>query len=207
MEFSYFPFVPTGFIAFSRIPELAKKIKMFFALAPVTSAQFATSPLVKLGRFSDLLIKVLGFPPPPLPSLTDFLLGSEELAYRGRRCVFLPCVLLSVEQWVFLSPWFFFPLSPLLPDPGEPGKVSLTPHWNSLFSWLTRQCKSPPTLQGEHSLNLKPPWSCPLFHRVGLCLGVGSRWETGDVLFHMPNPDHTEGDLLYFIIWPLSRGQ
>ncbi|XP_024600601.1 lysosomal acid lipase/cholesteryl ester hydrolase [Neophocaena asiaeorientalis asiaeorientalis] len=48
-----------GFIAFSRIPELAKKIKMFFALAPVTSAQFATSPLVKLGRFSDLLIKDL----------------------------------------------------------------------------------------------------------------------------------------------------
>ncbi|XP_058910558.1 lysosomal acid lipase/cholesteryl ester hydrolase [Kogia breviceps] len=48
-----------GFIAFSRIPELAKKIKMFFALAPVASAKFATSPLVKLGRFPDVLIKDL----------------------------------------------------------------------------------------------------------------------------------------------------
>ncbi|TKC46044.1 hypothetical protein EI555_013901 [Monodon monoceros] len=100
-----------GFIAFSRIPELAKKIKMFFALAPVASAQFATSPLVKLGRFSDLLIKVLGFPPPPLPSLTDFLFGSEELAYRGRRCVFLPCVLLSMEQWDLFGVKEFLPQS------------------------------------------------------------------------------------------------
>ncbi|KAM9051712.1 lysosomal acid lipase/cholesteryl ester hydrolase isoform 3-T4 [Megaptera novaeangliae] len=48
-----------GFIAFSRIPELAKKIKVFFALAPVASARFATSPLVKLGQFPDLLIKDL----------------------------------------------------------------------------------------------------------------------------------------------------
>lgn len=46
-----------GFIAFSRIPELAKKIKMFFALAPVASITFATSPITKLGRLPDLLIK------------------------------------------------------------------------------------------------------------------------------------------------------
>ncbi|XP_006831191.1 PREDICTED: lysosomal acid lipase/cholesteryl ester hydrolase isoform X2 [Chrysochloris asiatica] len=37
-----------GFIAFSQMPELAKKIKMFFALAPVMSIKFATSPVVKL---------------------------------------------------------------------------------------------------------------------------------------------------------------
>uniref|UniRef100_A0A8D0QI60 Gastric triacylglycerol lipase n=1 Tax=Sus scrofa TaxID=9823 RepID=A0A8D0QI60_PIG len=48
-----------GFIAFSRIPELAKKVKMFFALAPVVSVQFATSPLVKLGQIPDHLIKDL----------------------------------------------------------------------------------------------------------------------------------------------------
>uniref|UniRef100_A0A8C4PMW4 Lipase n=2 Tax=Equus asinus TaxID=9793 RepID=A0A8C4PMW4_EQUAS len=48
-----------GFIAFSRIPELAKKIKMFFALAPVASLEFCTSPMVKLANFPDLLIKDL----------------------------------------------------------------------------------------------------------------------------------------------------
>ncbi|XP_058399468.1 lysosomal acid lipase/cholesteryl ester hydrolase isoform X2 [Diceros bicornis minor] len=48
-----------GFIAFSRIPELAKKIKMFFALAPVTSVKFCTSPIVKLGQLPDALLKDL----------------------------------------------------------------------------------------------------------------------------------------------------
>lgn len=46
-----------GFIAFSQVPELAKKIKMFFALAPVTSLSFSVSPFVKLGRLPDLLIE------------------------------------------------------------------------------------------------------------------------------------------------------
>ncbi|XP_076981481.1 lysosomal acid lipase/cholesteryl ester hydrolase [Tamandua tetradactyla] len=48
-----------GFIAFSWIPGLAKRIKMFFALAPVVSVEFSTSPMVKLGQFPDLLIKDL----------------------------------------------------------------------------------------------------------------------------------------------------
>ncbi|XP_053438545.1 lysosomal acid lipase/cholesteryl ester hydrolase [Nycticebus coucang] len=48
-----------GFIAFSQIPELAKKIKLFFALAPVASLAFSTSPMAKLGRFPDLLVKDL----------------------------------------------------------------------------------------------------------------------------------------------------
>ncbi|XP_007961686.2 lysosomal acid lipase/cholesteryl ester hydrolase [Chlorocebus sabaeus] len=48
-----------GFIAFSQIPELAKRIKVFFALAPVVSVDFCTSPMAKLGRFPDLLIKDL----------------------------------------------------------------------------------------------------------------------------------------------------
>ncbi|XP_032286233.1 lysosomal acid lipase/cholesteryl ester hydrolase [Phoca vitulina] len=46
-----------GFIAFSRIPELAKKVKMFFALAPVASVSFSTSPLCKLGGFPEFLLK------------------------------------------------------------------------------------------------------------------------------------------------------
>ncbi|XP_066099162.1 lysosomal acid lipase/cholesteryl ester hydrolase [Saccopteryx bilineata] len=48
-----------GFIAFSRIPELANKIKLFFALGPVASIEFSTSPLAKVGRFPDPLIKDL----------------------------------------------------------------------------------------------------------------------------------------------------
>lgn len=39
-----------AFIAFSTMPELAKKIKMFFALAPVTRIKYAQSPMMKLLR-------------------------------------------------------------------------------------------------------------------------------------------------------------
>ncbi|XP_060097278.1 lysosomal acid lipase/cholesteryl ester hydrolase [Heteronotia binoei] len=46
-----------GFIAFSMMPQLAKKIKMFFALAPVTTVKFSSSPMVKLGKFPDFLLK------------------------------------------------------------------------------------------------------------------------------------------------------
>nr|XP_058155486.1 lysosomal acid lipase/cholesteryl ester hydrolase-like [Dasypus novemcinctus] len=48
-----------GFIAFSWIPWLAKRIKMLFALAPVTLAKFSTSPLVILVKLPDLLLKDL----------------------------------------------------------------------------------------------------------------------------------------------------
>ncbi|XP_062352930.1 lysosomal acid lipase/cholesteryl ester hydrolase isoform X2 [Cinclus cinclus] len=46
-----------AFAAFSTLPQLAKKIKMFFALAPVATVKFATSPLVKFGLFPDMLLK------------------------------------------------------------------------------------------------------------------------------------------------------
>lgn len=48
-----------GFIAFSRIPELAKKIKMFFALAPVVSTKFATGAIAKFLLLSAGLSKAL----------------------------------------------------------------------------------------------------------------------------------------------------
>ncbi|XP_047409434.1 lysosomal acid lipase/cholesteryl ester hydrolase [Sciurus carolinensis] len=48
-----------GFIAFSQIPELAKRINVFFALAPVVLTIFCESPLSKLGKFPDILLKEL----------------------------------------------------------------------------------------------------------------------------------------------------
>uniref|UniRef100_A0A8C5TSB0 Partial AB-hydrolase lipase domain-containing protein n=1 Tax=Malurus cyaneus samueli TaxID=2593467 RepID=A0A8C5TSB0_9PASS len=42
-----------GFIAFSTMPQLARKIKVFLALAPVTTVIFARSPFRKLTIFSE----------------------------------------------------------------------------------------------------------------------------------------------------------
>uniref|UniRef100_A0A8C5PFH0 Partial AB-hydrolase lipase domain-containing protein n=2 Tax=Leptobrachium leishanense TaxID=445787 RepID=A0A8C5PFH0_9ANUR len=47
-----------GFIAFSSMPEIAKKIKMFFGLGPVVSAKFSVSPLVKMSLIPEFLVKV-----------------------------------------------------------------------------------------------------------------------------------------------------
>ncbi|XP_041117305.1 lysosomal acid lipase/cholesteryl ester hydrolase-like [Polyodon spathula] len=44
-----------AFIAFSTMPELASKIKMFFALAPVATISFSTSPMKKLSIFPEFL--------------------------------------------------------------------------------------------------------------------------------------------------------
>uniref|UniRef100_A0A8B9PKE1 Partial AB-hydrolase lipase domain-containing protein n=1 Tax=Apteryx owenii TaxID=8824 RepID=A0A8B9PKE1_APTOW len=48
----------TGFVAFSSIPELDRKIKMFFALAPITTNANMKSPLVKLLNLPETLVKV-----------------------------------------------------------------------------------------------------------------------------------------------------
>ncbi|XP_078422083.1 gastric triacylglycerol lipase isoform X1 [Cetorhinus maximus] len=48
-----------GFIAFSKFPELAKKIKVFFGLAPVATVKYSDSPLVKLGDLPEFLIRGL----------------------------------------------------------------------------------------------------------------------------------------------------
>uniref|UniRef100_A0A3Q1JYU6 Lipase n=1 Tax=Anabas testudineus TaxID=64144 RepID=A0A3Q1JYU6_ANATE len=45
-----------AFIAFSTLPELASKIKLFFGLAPVATVAFATSPMAKLSVLPDFLI-------------------------------------------------------------------------------------------------------------------------------------------------------
>ncbi|KAM4852685.1 lysosomal acid lipase/cholesteryl ester hydrolase-like [Thomomys bottae] len=46
-----------GFIGFSQIPDLAKKIKIFFALGPVVSLDFSSSPLTKLGFLPDIFLE------------------------------------------------------------------------------------------------------------------------------------------------------
>ncbi|NXR30030.1 LIPK Lipase, partial [Zosterops hypoxanthus] len=48
-----------GFVAFSTLPQLAQKIKVFFALSPVTTVMFSQSPLRKLSVFSDYGLKEL----------------------------------------------------------------------------------------------------------------------------------------------------
>ncbi|KAK2523501.1 lysosomal acid lipase/cholesteryl ester hydrolase [Columba guinea] len=46
-----------GFIAFSTYPELAKRVKMFCALGPVTTCSHATSPLVKIAKAPEPLLR------------------------------------------------------------------------------------------------------------------------------------------------------
>ncbi|XP_058399455.1 lipase member K isoform X2 [Diceros bicornis minor] len=48
-----------AFIAFSTNPELAKRIKIFFALAPVVTVKYTKSPMKKLTILSRKVIKVL----------------------------------------------------------------------------------------------------------------------------------------------------
>ncbi|XP_062859255.1 gastric triacylglycerol lipase isoform X2 [Trichomycterus rosablanca] len=45
-----------AFMAFSTMPELASKIKMFFALAPVATVAFTTSPMGKLSSLPEFVI-------------------------------------------------------------------------------------------------------------------------------------------------------
>ncbi|XP_027548754.1 lysosomal acid lipase/cholesteryl ester hydrolase-like isoform X3 [Neopelma chrysocephalum] len=49
-----------AFIAFSAMPELAQKIKMFFALAPVVTANHTRSPLMKMTKLVEFLDKTAG---------------------------------------------------------------------------------------------------------------------------------------------------
>ncbi|NXS56342.1 LIPM Lipase, partial [Brachypteracias leptosomus] len=48
-----------AFIAFSSMPELAQKIKMFFALAPAVTMKYAKSPIMKMSFLLDKQFKML----------------------------------------------------------------------------------------------------------------------------------------------------
>ncbi|NXG66835.1 LIPM Lipase, partial [Hemiprocne comata] len=63
-----------GFIAFSSMPELAQKIKLFFALAPVLTIKHARSPFMKLPFLLDKQFKML-----------QLLLGRMDASQRVRK--------------------------------------------------------------------------------------------------------------------------
>uniref|UniRef100_A0A8B9I6R5 Lipase n=2 Tax=Anser TaxID=8842 RepID=A0A8B9I6R5_9AVES len=48
----------SGFIAFSTYPELAERVKVFFALGPVTTCTHATSPLMKVANLPPALLRL-----------------------------------------------------------------------------------------------------------------------------------------------------
>ncbi|KAG8552390.1 hypothetical protein GDO81_004509, partial [Engystomops pustulosus] len=64
-----------GFIAFSTMPELAKKIKMFFALAPVATVEHPIGPTAYIKNLPDFVIKLFSGDKQFLPQsrITTFL--------------------------------------------------------------------------------------------------------------------------------------
>uniref|UniRef100_A0A8C3TRL4 Partial AB-hydrolase lipase domain-containing protein n=1 Tax=Catharus ustulatus TaxID=91951 RepID=A0A8C3TRL4_CATUS len=64
-----------GFIAFSSIPELDRKIKMFFALAPITVNSNMKTPLARVFDLPEALIKVLNLSNGFLQSRMDVYLA------------------------------------------------------------------------------------------------------------------------------------
>lgn len=54
----YLLFFFSAFIAFSTMPELAQKIKLYFALAPVTAIKYAKGPAKKLLYLPEKMLRV-----------------------------------------------------------------------------------------------------------------------------------------------------
>ncbi|XP_077203986.1 lipase member M-like [Paroedura picta] len=48
-----------GFVAFSAVPHLAEKIKMFFALGPIYTFRYAISPLLQVLRLPSAFLKII----------------------------------------------------------------------------------------------------------------------------------------------------
>ena len=65
-------FIFAGFIAFSTMPELAQKIKMYFALAPIATIKYAKSPGTKFLLLPDMMIKVCDSSENSLPMHKSF---------------------------------------------------------------------------------------------------------------------------------------
>lgn len=48
----------SGFIAFSSMPHLAEKIKLFFALGPLYTFHHVKGPVLKIAYLPDVVLKV-----------------------------------------------------------------------------------------------------------------------------------------------------
>lgn len=181
MQLLFPSFVPTGFIAFSRIPELAKKIKMFFALAPVVSTKFATGTISKFLLLSAGLSKVLETASPARFLFSDL----KNWPVEGEPV--LSSSLLSVESGISSLYGICYPLHPYFQIPGNQRTciINFAPEFCVLM--VKYQCRSPPITRrstrksGRGSLNLLgvPFYStCDLEHR--------SRQEMGDRRYTIP---------------------
>lgn len=99
----------SAFIAFSTNPELAKRIKIFFALAPVITVKYTHSPMRKLTNLSREAVKVCDFPKfkPIEQKLALFPLismeGNQIIFYKSlklyNRCWWYPCKLTDYVQF------------------------------------------------------------------------------------------------------------
>uniref|UniRef100_A0A8C3M9N0 AB hydrolase-1 domain-containing protein n=1 Tax=Geospiza parvula TaxID=87175 RepID=A0A8C3M9N0_GEOPR len=89
----------SGFIAFYMYPELAKRVKVFFALGPVTVCPHATSPLVKLIKLPEPLLRLTSLIETHF--LHSFILSQHWMS------VFIKCLLSlqsRVDMYVGHSP-------------------------------------------------------------------------------------------------------
>ncbi|XP_053165593.1 lipase member M-like [Hemicordylus capensis] len=88
-----------AFVAFSEVPQLAEKIKMFFALGPAYTLHFSISPILQFERLPDALIKIIF-------GTKEFCLLSPTLrAFVAQRC---GCRLVDIlcKQALFLVSGF-----------------------------------------------------------------------------------------------------
>ncbi|XP_034261162.1 lipase member M-like [Pantherophis guttatus] len=84
-----------GFVGFSRIPQLAAKVKMFFALAPLYTLQDTKSVLLQITRLPESLLKIIF-------GRKEFCLLSPKLrAQLARMCSYQPLNMIC-KQGLFL---------------------------------------------------------------------------------------------------------
>uniref|UniRef100_A0ACB8F897 Uncharacterized protein n=2 Tax=Sphaerodactylus townsendi TaxID=933632 RepID=A0ACB8F897_9SAUR len=86
-----------AFVAFSELPHLAEKIKIFFALAPAYNLQGLVSPIMQLLRLPDILIKLMF-------GTKEFCIMSVGLrAFVARTCGYRPIDYLCKQALMLFS--------------------------------------------------------------------------------------------------------
>uniref|UniRef100_A0A6I8P046 Lipase family member M n=1 Tax=Ornithorhynchus anatinus TaxID=9258 RepID=A0A6I8P046_ORNAN len=93
-----------GFIAFSSMPELAQKIKMYFALAPVATVKYAKSPGTKLLLLPDIMIKCLLWAEHCTKCLGGYSIKVKERVYiSGHSTVLVCCAFFQSRANVYVA--------------------------------------------------------------------------------------------------------